>query len=273
MNQDKDRDALWVQGLFRSAIENEEFEVYYQPKVETRRYRMNGAEALCRWTHEGEMILPFRFIPVYEESGDILELDFYMLEHVCKDIRRWLDDDKTVVRVSVNFSREHIGHDDNLVDRIIEIIDRYDVPHYLIEVELTETSTEVDYKILKKVVTALHIAGIHTSVDDFGVGYSSMNLLTQLPWSMVKIDRSFVPLGTGDEEDRKKFVMMRSIISITKELNVDCIAEGVETAEQVIMLKKNGCFFVQGYFFDKPLPVAEFEERLDELTKVSAGGW
>ena len=265
----KIQESKRIERMFRGAIENEEFMVYYQPKVETKRYRLKGAEALCRWMHEGEMLLPFRFIPVYEHNGDIRELDFYMLDHVCRDIRRWLDEGKQVVRTSVNLSREHMG-DQRLVERILETIDRHQVPHQYIEIELTETSTEVDYLELKDIVSKLHEAGIHTSVDDFGVGYSSMNLLAELPWNMVKIDKSFVPLGTGDEEDQKKTVMLRSIIAMAHALELECIAEGVETAKQVLLLKENGCYFVQGYYFDRPLPVGDFEERLSVLTEIVA---
>ena len=262
------REVRRIEGMFRKAVENEEFIVYYQPKVETKRYRMRGAEALCRWIHEGEMILPFRFIPVYENNGYICELDFYMLEHVCQDIRRWLDEGKKAVCVSVNFSREHIG-DHHLVEHIVELVDRYRVPHQYIEVELTETSSEVDYMELREIVAGLHAAGIHTSIDDFGVGYSSMNLLAELPWDMVKIDRSFVPVGSEDEEDKKKVVMLKSIVTMAQALKMECIAEGVETVQQMLLLKEYGCFLIQGYFFDRPMPVNEFEERLAILTSIS----
>ena len=256
-----------IEGMFRDAIDNEEFLVFYQPKVETKQYRLKGAEALCRWMHDGEMILPFRFIPVYENSRDIVELDFYMIDHVCRDIRRWLDEGKEVVRVSVNLSREHMG-DHHLVEEIVSIVDKNRVPHEYIEIELTETSTEVDYLELREIVSGLHRAGIRTSIDDFGVGYSSMNLLLELPWDMVKIDRSFVPLGTEDDEDKKRLIMMRSIVSMALALDIECIAEGVETVQQMLLLKENGCFFIQGYYFDRPLPVQEFEERLDVLTQI-----
>ena len=126
----------------------------------------------------------------------------------------------------------------------------------------------MDYVELKDIVKRLHEAGIRTSIDDFGVGYSSMNLLLELPWDMVKIDRSFVPLGTEDEEDKKRLIMMRSIVSMALALDIECIAEGVETVQQMLLLKENGCFFIQGYYFDRPLPVEEFEERLDVLTEI-----
>ena len=249
--------------LLRMYLEKEEFTVYYQPKVELKRYSLKGAEALCRWFHDGKMVLPYRFIPVLEGNGDIVKLDFYMIGHVCRDIRRWIDEGRKVVPVSVNLSRCHLG-DPDLLAHITEIIDGYNVPHDLIEIELTETTTDVDYQELKMLVTGLKERGFSTSVDDFGVGYSSMNLLHELPWSMIKIDRSFIPVGDGSVEDEKRKVMLRSIIDMVNSLELGCIAEGVETAEQVILLKESGCFYVQGYYFDKPIPIGEFEQRLGQ---------
>ncbi|HAG69459.1 MAG TPA: GGDEF domain-containing protein [Lachnospiraceae bacterium] len=254
-------DAKYIESIFQGALQEEEFFVYYQPKVETKSYLLAGAEALCRWKHDGEMILPFRFIPVLEQNGEICRLDFYMLEHVCRDMRRWIDGGGKAVRVSVNLSRLHMGNP-NLLKNILEIIDSYDIPHQYIEIELTETTTEVDYIELKKLVSGLRDAGIFTSVDDFGVGYSSMNLLRELPWNIIKIDRSFMPIGDNSQEDEKRKVMLKSVIGMTQALGLKCIAEGVETVDQIILLKKYGCYFVQGYYFDKPLPVEEFETRL-----------
>ncbi len=250
-----------IEGIFQSALENEEFLVYYQPKVDLKTYVLTGCEALCRWKHNGDMILPFRFIPVLEKNGDIRKLDFYMLEHVCMDMRRWIDRGGKVVRVSVNLSRLHMG-DPKLLERIISVIDRYSIPHQYIEIELTETTTDVDYIELKKLVTGLREAGIYTSVDDFGVGYSSMNLLRELPWNIIKIDRSFMHLGEESKEDEKRKVMLKSVIAMTQALGLKCISEGVETVEQIILLKKYGCYSAQGYYFDKPLPVEDFEKRL-----------
>lgn len=259
-----------IEAMFPDAIANEEFLVYYQPKVELKRYRLHGAEALCRWKHEDKMILPFKFIPVFERNGDIVELDFYMLEHVCRDLRKWLNEGKEIVRVSVNISRAHMG-DRHLVEHILSIIDKYEVPHLYIEIELTETSTDVDYAELGNIVRGLHSAGVNTSVDDFGVGYSSMNLLRELPWNVVKIDKGFVPLANGDAEDEKKIIMLRAIITMAEALGLRCIAEGVETVEQVILLKENGCYHAQGYYFDKPMPRSEFEERINTLTAIVRG--
>ena len=163
--------------------------------------------------------------------------------------------------MSVNLSRVHMG-DPALLEHILGIIDGYRIPHQYIEIELTETTTEVDYFELKKLVSGLRDSGIFTSVDDFGVGYSSMNLLRELPWNVIKIDRSFMPVGDNSQEDEKRKVMLKSVIGMTQALGLKCIAEGVETVDQIIFLKKYGCYYVQGYYFDKPLPVSEFETRL-----------
>lgn len=255
----------WVESVFEEAIKNEEFLVYYQPKVMLKNYRLNGAEALCRWVHNGEMILPYRFIPVLEQSHMICDLDFYVLEHVCRDMSRWLKEGRELVKVSVNLSRVHLG-DLNLMEQVLEIVDRYQVPHEYIEIELTETTTDVDFRELKGIVIGLRAQGFSVAVDDFGVGYSSLNLIREMPWKVLKIDKSFLPEGSEEmEEDEQKRVMLKHIIGMAQNLGLECIAEGVETAEQVTLLKENNCYNAQGYLFDKPLPVKEFEERLNQL--------
>lgn len=258
----------WVESVFEDAIKNEEFLVYYQPKVMLKNYRLNGAEALCRWVHDGEMILPYRFIPVLEQSHLICDLDFYVLEHVCRDMSRWQKEGRELVKVSVNLSRVHLG-DMDLLEQVLEIVDRYKVPHEYIEIELTETTTDVDFRELKDIVTGLRTQGFSVAVDDFGVGYSSLNLIREMPWKVLKIDKSFLPEGNEEQdEDEQKRVMLKHIIGMAQNLGLECIAEGVETAEQVTILKENNCYHAQGYLFDKPLPVAEFEIRLDGLKNV-----
>ncbi|MGN0696847.1 MAG: putative bifunctional diguanylate cyclase/phosphodiesterase [Oscillospiraceae bacterium] len=251
-----------VESAFADAIENEEFRVYYQPKVNLKDYTLHGAEALCRWFKNGEMIPPYRFIPALEQSQSICSLDFYMLEHTCHDIRRWLDEGRPVVKVSVNLSRRHLG-DMDLLEHIISCVDKYRIPHRYIEIELTETTTDVNFSDLKEIVIGLREAGISTSIDDFGMGYSSLNLIKELPWNVLKIDKSFLP----DENDSgsQKYVMLKHIIALAQDIGLECIVEGIESAEQVRLLKENNCFLAQGFYFDKPMPVDEFEKRLDEL--------
>lgn len=251
-----------IEMMFPSAIENEEFKVFYQPKTQLNNYQLAGAEALCRWFRNGKVISPGEFIPVLEGSKAICTLDFYMLDHVCRDIRRWLDEGREAVKVSVNLSRLHLG-DEDLLESIIRIIDKYKVPHHFIEIELTETTTDVDYKELKKIVYGLREQDISTSVDDFGVGYSSLNLIREMPWNVLKIDKSFLPTQEEENNDPSKVKMLRHIITMSQDLGLECIVEGVETAEQVKLLKDCKCYLAQGFYFDRPLPVKEFEQKLE----------
>lgn len=251
-----------IEMMFPSAIENEEFKVFYQPKTQLNNYQLAGAEALCRWFRNGKVISPGEFIPVLEGSKAICTLDFYMLDHVCRDIRRWLDEGREAVKVSVNLSRLNLG-DEDLLESILRIIDKYKVPHHFIEIELTETTTDVDYKELKKIVYGLREQDISTSVDDFGVGYSSLNLIREMPWNVLKIDKSFLPTQEEENNDPSKVKMLRHIITMSQDLGLECIVEGVETAEQVKLLKDCKCYLAQGFYFDRPLPVKEFEQKLE----------
>ena len=254
------KQRMRIQQLFPDALENEEFHVFYQPKIDIQNGSLVGAEALCRWFRDGKVVPPAEFIPVLERNTDICRLDFYMLDHVCQNIRRWLDEGRNVVRISVNLSRKHMI-DVDLLQHILEIINRHNVPHEFIEIELTETTTDIEFRDLKRVVSGLQQEGIYTSVDDFGIGYSSLNLIRDIPWNVLKIDRSFLPLD-GENADSTRSVMFKSVVSMAKELGLECIAEGVETKKQVEIMLDNNCLIAQGFFFDKPLPLEEFEKRL-----------
>lgn len=249
-----------IETMFPDAIRNEEFKVYYQPKVFMKDYKLKGAEALCRWYHDDKIVPPDEFIPVLEQSKDICDLDFYMLNHVCADIRRWLDEGRRVVKVSVNLSRCHLGNS-HLLQSILDIIDSHNVPHEYIEIELTETTTDVSFNDLKDMVNGLREHGISTSVDDFGVGYSSFNLIREIPWNVIKIDKSFLH-DEGDELSGKNRAMLKYVIAIAQEMGMVTICEGVETIEQVKLLKEFGCFMAQGFYFDRPLPRERFEAKL-----------
>ena len=251
-----------ISAIFPKALEDGEFLVYYQPKIAIDSGHIAGAEALCRWMHDGKLVPPGEFIPVLEQGHDICKLDFYMLDTVCKDIRRWLDIGKHAVRVSVNFSRRHLS-DVDLLEQIIETIDRNQVPHEYIEIELTETTTDVEFKDLKRVIRGLQKSGVSTSVDDFGIGYSSLNLIKEIPWNVLKLDRTLLP-DKSDENPVQKSVMFKYVVSMAQEMGLECIAEGVETEEQVQLLADNKCNLAQGFYFDRPLPMEEFETRFDK---------
>ena len=266
--RDKEKN-MKVQQMFPEALRKEEFTVYYQPKVNIRTGEMIGAEALCRWIHDGNVISPADFIPMLEETDDICKLDFYVLEHVCRDIKKWIKEGKHVVRVSVNLSRKHMINR-NLLNSILKIIDRHEIPHSLIEIELTETTSDVGFSDLKRVVNGLQTYGIWTAVDDFGVGYSSLNLLRELPWNVIKIDRSFLP--TDEEDVSSRNIMFKYVVAMAKELGMECIVEGVENEKQLKMLQDNNCDYAQGFMFDRPLPGKEFEKRIERITSVNITG-
>ena len=258
--EDKEN-AARVRRDFEKALKNSEFQAYYQPKVNVETGRITGAEALCRWIRDGKMIPPMEFIPILERSTDIFRLDFYMLDLVCKNIRKWLDEGRNAVRISINFSRKHLT-DPKLLDNIVDIVNRYDIPYEYIEIELTETTTEGDYHKLKKLVEGLKKIGIHTSIDDFGIGYSSLNLIRELPWNVMKIDRSLLPTSSTNEKDLST-ILYKHITAMACDMGLECLTEGVETEEQVQILRDNSCEYAQGYYYDRPLPLDEFEKRLE----------
>ena len=252
-----------VQTDFRVALAQEEFVVYYQPKVDIETRSLTGAEALCRWIQNDKIVPPMEFIPILEMNTDICDLDFYMLDHVCKHIRKWLDEGREAVRVSVNFSRKHLV-DIDLIDKIVRVVDKHKVPHEYIEIELTETTTDASFRDLHRVVSGLCEQGIWTAVDDFGVGYSSLSLIGDIPWNVLKVDKSFVPKNNEDQ-DSKSNKMFKHVIMLAHDIGLECVIEGVESVDQLEVLRANDCSIVQGYFFDRPLPLKDFEERLDRM--------
>ena len=245
---------------FEKALDNKDIRVYFQPKVSLKDYELIGAEALSRWFINGEMLPPDSFIPILEETTRICELDFYVLDHVCKSIQNWIRHGVKPVKVSVNFSRRHLSNK-NLVNHIVQVLDKYEVPHQYIEIELTETTIDADYEALKLVVSNLRECGIESSVDDFGMGYSSLSLIRDVPFKVLKIDKSF--LGDKNvEPDERQRAMMKHVISMANDLGMECIAEGVENMEHVQLLKENKCYMAQGFLFNKPIPQEEFESIL-----------
>lgn len=246
---------------FLPALEAGEFIVYYQPKVMISERRICGAEALVRWVRDGQVIPPARFLPQLEREGSICKLDYYVLETTCRFIRDRLGRGKEVPCISVNFSRKHLDEDD-MVERIVEIIERYGIDHSYIEIELTESEDFQNYEIMSRIVNGLKQYGIGTSIDDFGTGFSSLNMIKKVDLNVIKIDKSFIPLEWEYPEKEKDKIMFGNIVGLVRQLGKKTIAEGVETQEQLEYLKETGCDIVQGYVFDRPLPEAAFEERL-----------
>ncbi|MCR5715511.1 MAG: GGDEF domain-containing phosphodiesterase [Lachnospiraceae bacterium] len=250
--------AKKISMIFPSALRNGEFVPYYQPKVNISTNEICGCEALVRWKRSAHTIPPNEFIPALENDGSIWKLDLYMLEQVCKDLRRWLDMGLEPVRVSVNYSRQDLHHP-NLVNDTINILHKYRIDSKYIELEITESSFYKDYAALTAFASAMHQEGIAVSMDDFGTGYSSLNLFKDLDFDVVKLDKSFINnLG----KDKRLGIVLTSMINMLRNLNVDIVSEGVETPEQIRLIQSLNCNIVQGFVFDKPLPRMQFEDRL-----------
>lgn len=247
-----------VENEMERALAAHEFEVYLQPKYDTKEEKLAGAEALVRWIRPEEgLVPPNRFIPIFEKNGFILQLDDYMISEVAKLQAHWISEGKQVVPISVNVSRAHFTRSD-LAEHICELVDRYQVPHKVIELELTESAFFDDKKILIDTVKKLKKAGFEISMDDFGAGYSSLNSLKELPLDVLKLDAEFF---RGEDKDGRGDLIVSEAIMLAKKLDMRIVAEGIETREQVDALAAKDCDLIQGYYFAKPLPVSEFEKR------------
>ena len=247
---------------FPRALAAGEFVVYYQPKVRIADKSIYGAEALVRWVRDGQVVTPARFIPQLEREGSVCRLDYYMLEQVCGFLKSRLAKGQKIVPVSVNFSRRHLEEID-LVERITGTIDRFGIDRSYIEIELTESEDYQNYEIMSSVIERLKERGISTSIDDFGTGFSSLNMIKKVDLDTIKIDKSLIPFDDVNNNKHQDIVMFASIIDLIGRLGKKSVAEGVETTQQLDYLEKLGCDIVQGYVFDKPLPKDEFEHRLE----------
>lgn len=251
-----------ILAAFPQALAVGEFVVYYQPKVRIADKSIYGAEALVRWVRDGQVVTPARFIPQLEREGSVCRLDYYMLEQVCGFLKSRLDKGQKIVPVSVNFSRRHLEEID-LVERITGTIDRFGIDRSYIEIELTESEDYQNYEIMSSVIGRLKERGISTSIDDFGTGFSSLNMIKKVDLDTIKIDKSLIPFDDVHNNKHQDIVMFASIIDLIGRLGKNSVAEGVETHKQLDYLEKLGCDIVQGYVFDKPLPKDEFEQRLE----------
>lgn len=250
--------SIAISQHIQKALLNNSLYVVYQPKVNQLTNKLVGAEALIRWNNNGTVIPPDKFIPVCESTGFVKRLDFFMLNQVCKKMGEWKKKNIELVPVSVNFSKQHLMHQE-VAERICNIIDFWKIPHNFIEIEFTETSIAEEKELLSNTIAVLKDKGISVSVDDFGSGYSSLNLLQDFNFDVLKLDKSLIK--TIVENNRARIVIA-NVINMANALNMSIIAEGVETKEELMTLKNLNCNVIQGFIFDKPLSVEEFEQRL-----------
>ena len=250
-----------VEDDMNRALANKEFKVYLQPKISTTAEVLAGAEALVRWIHPQEgFIPPNKFIPIFEKNGFITKLDDYMLEEVASLQAQWIEEGRKIVPISVNISRAHFTRSD-LATHISTIVDKYQVPHNVIELELTESAFFDDKKLLLNTIDQLRESGFHVSMDDFGAGYSSLNSLKEMHIDVLKIDADFF---RGADVEERGLLIVSEVIDLAKKLEMKIVAEGIESREQVDFLIDQECDLIQGYFYAKPMPVAEFVEKYKE---------
>lgn len=263
----KSLDSIMRNKVFKdvvSEIEKGSFMVYYQPKVDSRTGITVGAEALIRFFDEAHGVVgPIHFIEILEENRCSHLIDLFVLDGVCKAQKLRCISDRRVVPVSVNFSKNSLEYAD-LLDQVKEIMNRYDLPEGLVQIEITESVGDMDIVLINNIAQSLISMGFRLSMDDFGTKYSNLEMLFKFPFSIAKIDRSLVKNLESNEKSR---IMLKHLISMIMELGIECVAEGAENEEQVRLLQQFGCNIIQGYFYSKPVTLDVFTSEFVEKTR------
>ncbi|MCD7882310.1 MAG: EAL domain-containing protein [Lachnospiraceae bacterium] len=259
----KDKEAA-----IRQALEHHEFIVYYQPQYKALRGQLASAEALARWKKpDGSIGMPGEFIPYMEEGSLICELDWQILQEVCRFLKNRIDTGEEAVPIAVNFSRNHLDETD-FVGRLCGWIDQQKIPHELIHIEITESSLASDTERIIPLVASIRAQGFHVAIDDFGSGLSSLSMVKDVDADILKIDRSLLFGDPGNDKDR---IVLESIYEFAKRLHLTTVAEGVETREQLGFLRTCGCDLIQGYLFAKPMPEEAFSQICSRQTTAREG--
>lgn len=245
---------------FEEAMNNKEFVVYYQPKVNADTNQIIGAEALTRWRKpDGTMVSPAEFIPVYEENGLIERLDEYVFQQVCEFQKQRMEQKKEMFPISVNLSRASINNS-SIVDRYVKIAKNLGIPFSCVPLELTE-SAAIEKQSVCETARAFVQKGFSLHLDDFGSGYSSLMSLNQIPFSTMKLDKHLIDCLN----EKKGRTIVKQAIMLAKLLKMEVVAEGVETKEQVEILKGMGCNVIQGFYYAAPMPEEEFSSKRAEM--------
>lgn len=248
-----------IEAEMQTALEQGEFQIYLQPKVNMITDRVYGAEALSRWIHPVEgMRSPDTYVPVFEENGFIVSLDMFMFEEVCKLKQRWHREEAEFasIPISVNMSRLHLFRKE-FVDELLRLTKQYDVDPSEIEIEITESVYLNDNTELIQAVDGLKDCKFYVSIDDFGSGYSALSMLKDIPADTIKIDKEFLQLSSNSERGKK---VVKNVIMLCKDLKLNVMVEGVENEQQIEFLTAHGCEIAQGFYYSRPIPVEEFEE-------------
>jgi len=243
------------------AIDENQLEIYYQPKYDLKSGKFFGAEALIRWKHPLRGILPpSLFIPFAENSGKIIDIDRYVFRHVCQDVQKWEKGENRLLKISVNLSRKSV-YDPGLIDYFQTTLDEYKVNPLLIEIELTESVAAKDTIYVAALLKKFKSMGLSIAIDDFGVGYSSFSSLKKIPFDTLKIDKGFID---DIEIDKKARDMVQCVIDLGHSLEMSVIAEGVQSDAQVNILRKMGLDSIQGFYYSKPLPNYDYVRFLND---------
>lgn len=258
--QDEILQSQMIVNKMKRALREEQFVLYLQPKYSLADNQIQGAEVLVRWEDpEKGLLPPGMFIPIFEHNGFIMELDYYVWEHSCRMLRRWLDEGRKVYPVSVNISRVSL-YNPNLAEDICELVERYHIPTELFQLELTETAYASNPTQIWADMSKLQKKGFTILMDDFGSGYSSLNVLKDINVDVLKLDMKFL---TNAADPVRSHVILKAVVHMAKDLDIPCIAEGVEQVSQAEFLKKVGCEYVQGYLYAKPMPVKDYEALVE----------
>ncbi len=259
-----------IEDEMHSALASHQFVMYLQPKYNMRTLKVAGSEALVRWIHPTKgFIPPGDFIPLFEKNGFVLNVDRYVWEQACKAIRSWIDRGYTPVPISVNVSRLHLSNE-FFIDDLKELIAKYNIPAELLELELTESASFEDFDKFIEIVNELKNQGFSIAMDDFGSGYSSLNMLRQVPCDILKLDKGFINDTTTNERGK---IVVQHVLSMAKNLSLKTVSEGIETVEQAQFLTDSGCDIAQGFLYAKPMPLEDFERiTFTEKTQLNING-
>ena len=238
-----------IEMIMEEGIEKQEFKVFYQPKINTKTGKVDGAEALVRWQREDKLIPPNEFIPIFEKNKFIIKLDKYIFEKVCEDIKDWKDTFYKEIKVSVNISKEHLLQEE-FIEEYLKIAGKKNIKPEEIELEITESAMVDEDFDMFNIFQKIKETGFEISIDDFGTGYSSLSMLQNMPIDVIKIDKSFI----------NQAQILEVIMKLAKNMNLETVAEGVETSEQVQRLKELDVDLLQGYYYSRPLEKSEFEK-------------
>jgi len=265
--QDRARDKFDMEAELRQAIEIGEIIAYFQPQLSLNSGRVAGVEALARWTRpDGTVIPPTDFIPLSEEMGVSDMLFESIMRFVCTAVARWKKDIDWDIPVSVNLSAHQLRNH-KLLTLIKSILQQQNIEQKLINIELTETTLLEDLTIARPLLNELSSYGVGIHIDDFGTGYSSLSYLAELPVQTLKIDRTFTARITESANNAR---IVQAIIALGKAMQLEVIAEGVETEQQLLLVNQFGCDLAQGYFIGMPMPEAEFLQWCDTADQTTS---